>query len=367
MATANESPTIIDLTAKDDDSVSSSSKSEYGVVGILNLGNTCYANSVIQVLRSIPAFASLVLKNALELSPTASPQLKEFWDAFGKLIKQLWKQHRGVTVRPKNYFTAIQNLVRGTAYEEFGTPIPNDAHEYYVFLLDKIQTATHRPQKPLHPSASDADRAWHKSFEKDYSKMVPLFYGQIKRTLQCHHCRNETHVYEIFNTIKVDLKENQAPLIDSIVSTFATEEIDGYRCDKCADARKATITQKIIRTPPYLSITINRFSEGFGIGRKDTKTFTLDNDDSLDLSSVITDDTNKQYSLMSMIDHHGSMRGGHYICHIKHVPQSSESATTEGPKPGQWYLYDDDSIYDSSKAHISQSTYMLFFRRTSSN
>jgi ubiquitin C-terminal hydrolase len=162
------------------------------------------------------------------------------------------------------------------------------------------------------------------------------------------------------------IEENQ-PLIKSIQATFATEEIDEYKCDKCNSPQKATISQKIIRTPPYLSITINRFTEGFGFGRKDNKTFTLDNDEFLDLSSVITDGINKQYSLMSMIDHHGSMRGGHYISHIKHVSDAISSKAdpplSDGPKPGQWYLYDDDSVHELSKPHISQSTYMIFLRR----
>lgn len=363
MSTANQ-PEIIDITDEPLKEVIEPPKTEYGVTGLLNLGNTCYANSVIQVLRSIPSFTHFILKNTLTVSESASPELKEFWEAFHQLVTKLWKNHRGVTIRPANYFKAVANLVKGTVYEEFGAPIPNDAHEYYTFLLDKFQQATHTPQKPLPESATRADRIWHKSFEKDYSKLVPLFYGQIERTLQCQSCKNESTTYEIFNTIKVNLLNDNEPLIKSIQATFASEEINEYRCNKCNSPQKAIITQKIIKTPPYLSITINRFTEGFGFGRKDTKTFTLDNDEFLDLSSIIADDTNKQYSLMSMIDHHGSMRGGHYICHIKHVPDVIPvDAEYNGPKPGQWYLYDDDSVYESSKPHISQSTYMLFLRR----
>lgn len=365
MDETTQAPEIIDITDEP------SFHTEYGVVGLINLGNTCYANSVVQVLRSIPAFTHLILKDRLTVSDSANQTLKEFWEAFVQLTKQIWKNHRGVTVRPINYLKAICNLVKDTVYEDFGTNMPNDAHEYYTFLLDKFQLATHSPQKQLPASATDSERAWHSSFQKDYSNLVPFFYGQLKRTIQCQQCKNETITYEIFNTIKVNLKENNEPLIDSIASTFAAEEMDDYRCDKCASWQKAIITPTIIKTPPYLSITINRFINGFQEGRKDTKIFTLDNDEFLDLSSVITDDTNKKYSLMSMIDHHGSMRGGHYLCHIKHVPESELSDSEisnghtwqEGPKPGQWYLYDDDSVYASSKPHISQSTYMIFLRR----
>jgi ubiquitin C-terminal hydrolase len=130
---------------------------------------------------------------------------------------------------------------------------------------------------------------------------------------------------------------------------------------KIKSPEKAIIQQKIIKTPPYLSITINRFS---GEGRKDMRTFTLDNNELLDLSSIISDKIDKQYSLMSTIDHHGSMRGGHYVCSIKHVPSDvPPEMTADGPKAGQWYLYDDDTIHEINSPMLSQSTYMLFLRR----
>jgi ubiquitin C-terminal hydrolase len=344
--------------------LSFSDKKECGVVGILNMGNTCYANSVIQILRSIPAFTSFIINNSISVSESAKQELKDFWKAFEELVIQLWKNHRGVIIRPDNYFKSIANLVKGSVYEEFATPIPNDAHEYYIFLLDKLQQATYIPQKPLQQFASEADRAWYKSFEKDYSKIVPLFYGQLKRTLQCQYCKNKSDTYEIFNTIKINLNKNNEPLINSIEATFAPEEIDEYHCNKCNGSHKAIIMQKIIKTPPYLSITINRFTEGFGFGNKDNKTFNLDKDEFLDLSFVVADHTNKHYSLMSMIDHCGSVHRGHYICHIKHIAsETTNDLNYNGPKLNQWYLYDDETVHESNKAHISQSTYMLFFRR----
>jgi ubiquitin C-terminal hydrolase len=154
-------------------------------------------------------------------------------------------------------------------------------------------------------------------------------------------------------------------LAESIKEYFKDEEIDEYRCDSCNGSHPATISHSIIKTPPYLSITINRFTEGFQSQRKDGRTFTLDDGENLDLSSVITDDIDKRYSLMSVIDHMGSARGGHYLCHIKHIPFTDDfiPADYNGPKHGSWYLYDDDSVYDSSSPNISQASYMLFFRR----
>jgi ubiquitin C-terminal hydrolase len=337
--------------------------SEAGIVGLLNLGNTCYANSVLQVLRSIPAFSSQILSKKLHINENAPELLKDFYENFYNLTKQLWKNQRNTTIRPVHFLKSIANLVKGTIYEDFAHNIPNDAHEYYTFLLDKLQHATHQPQKDLSMSATPAEQAWHQSFMKDYSHFVPLFYGQMRRIVQCTKCKTESTTYEIFNSLKINLKDNNLPLIESIKETFKEEEIDEYHCNSCNSSQKATIQHAIIKTPPYLSITINRFAEGFS-GKKDTRTFTLDATDALDISSVVSDDTNKLYSLMSTIEHHGSMRGGHYTCTIKHVPSDVPAEMMEnGPRPGQWYLYDDDAIHNIEHPLICHSTYMIFLRR----
>jgi ubiquitin C-terminal hydrolase len=199
--------------------------SENGVVGLINLGNTCYANSVLQVLRSIPAFSSLILSKKLQINEAAPNMLKEFYETFHNLVKQLWKNSRGTIVRPIHFLKSTAQLVQGTIYEDFARNMPNDAHEYYTFLIDKLQQATHIPiptQETQSISASDA--AWHQSFKKDYSKFVPLFYGQIKKTLICHKCKTENATYEIFNSLKINLKDDNIPLIQSISDNFKIYE-----------------------------------------------------------------------------------------------------------------------------------------------
>jgi ubiquitin C-terminal hydrolase len=233
----------------------------------------------------------------------------------------------------------------------FAHLIPNDAHEYYTFLLDTIQKITHIPiyNDTSAVDISAEEREWAASFKNDWSKIVPLLYGQIRRTLCCETCKSESNTYEVFNHLKTDLIGENIPLIDSINAIFKEEDIEGYQCDTCKGKTNAKISQSIIKSPPYLCICINRFVYGFG-SNKDRRGFTLDND-RIALNCG-------EYELMSTIDHHGSMHGGHYIAQIKHMP-----ACREGPKTDQWYLYDDENVHELSKCHLSASTYMLFFRR----
>ena len=327
----------------------SEQRTEKGVVGLLNLGNTCYANSIIQAIRSIPAFAFMLLSGRLVIDESAPDVLKGWWGSFTQLVRELWSNHKGDALKPLGYFKKTAELVRGTVYEDFGTNAPQDSHEYYVFLLDKIQKVTHCP--PPQATTPDEER-WYKHFIKDWSPIVPLFYGEIKKSIKCHGCQNISATYEAFNTLKVDLKDNST-LEQLITWTLRDEEIDAYQCDKCNSSNPATISHTIVRSPPYLSITINRFSAGFD-QPKDLRLFTLEEETELIMSS-----TDNKYSLISVVSHHGSSHGGHYVVHIKHLPSAEAN---EGPKPDQWYLYDDERAHYLSGPHISPSTYMMFFR-----
>ena len=326
--------------------------SDIGIVGLVNLGNTCYANSIIQVFRSIPALTEAILLNKLPIIDKADPKLLNWWTKFTELVRELWRNKNGSSIDSQDYFMSVKKLVKRTVYDMFGELAPNDSHEYYGYLLDNIQKITHEPIiVPVNGEPSEI--AWAQSFKKDWSKIVPLFYGQIKKSIKCKTCNNISNTYEVFNNIKVDLVDNNALLIHSIKHTFKDEDIDGYSCDACGKRGFGLLSHKIIKTPPYLCITINRFVNGFG-SRKDLRGFKLNDNGELDLE----DNGLPKYSLMSIIDHHGSMMGGHYTTQIKHYDLDTNSS-----KEHQWYLYDDESVHELSKFHLTQSAYMLFFRK----
>jgi ubiquitin C-terminal hydrolase len=60
------------------------------------------------------------------------------------------------------------------------------------------------------------------------------------------------------------------------------------------------------------------------------------------------------YALQSVVDHHGSANGGHYVAQVK------------SPITGKWNVYDDENVStmkDGSQVYLGRPSYILFYRK----
>jgi ubiquitin C-terminal hydrolase len=318
---------------------------EKGVVGIMNMGNTCYANSTIQLLKAFPALSKFCLSS--ESDPT-KPDTKEgkVWLAYRDLLNSLWSGNKPAYCRPAGFLAAIHSAVKNTQYDQFATRLPNDAHEYLVFLLDRFQTAVGKEMPSAPEDADPATKAWHEAFAKDYSSVVSKFFGQLAKIVKCSNCSHESKTYEVFNSLKVSPQMPTVSLEKALEQEFHDEEIDEYSCDNCKGRHKASVSNKIQRLPPYLFTVVRRFE---GTGRKDHRPVSVENE-SLLLEPFTQDgcpEANKPYKLLGIVDHHGSAFGGHYVAQIKHLANN------------RWYLYDDERAHDISSPSIGPSAYIM--------
>lgn len=121
--------------------------------GLLNCGDTCYLNSVVQVLFHIPAFRKSVL--SYELSPDVGGSDKDEEDSkranAEAITLELQKLFRDMGTTNNSWLepSELVDMLRDKQRDlEFQADGQQDAHEFLRFLLENIETALAVSGKP---------------------------------------------------------------------------------------------------------------------------------------------------------------------------------------------------------------------------
>ena len=330
-----------------------------GVVGIQNMGNTCYSNSTIQLLRACPEWnAYCISEDFTKINNTTENKYKQVLLAYQDILKSLWSAYRPAYVRPLGFVSEVRKAVKGTVYEMFGHPIPNDSHEFLVYLLDNFHEAlkTESGINPKTESESEkmgvlAENGWQTFVSKNSSEIVRLFFGMYRKTIQCTNCNNKSYQWEVFNSLKIPCEGESFK--EWIQNECKDSEIEGYRCDNCKGNYTAKLLTHIWRLPQNLFITLRRFNYD---GRKNTTPCPYDRE-TLNFQEFFAQESDDQslnwsYELRGVSDHHGTHLGGHYTAQFRH------------PISGEWWWIDDESSQKMDKPKFDRSNYIFLFRKT---
>lgn len=348
-------------------------RSPDGLVGLRNLGNTCFMNSVLQCLSH-----TTPLREQLLMSQHLKGKLIQ---AFVNLLKQMWKPGSNDTLSPHEFKTQIQRFApRFMGYSQ------QDAQEFLRFLLeglhDDLNDVKSKPkyrQCEFPDSFSElqiAEESWGSYLSGDKSLMTDLFVGQLKSKLTFASCKHTSVTFDPFWDLSIPIPKKTLSTSSSLgrrhsgveyddinirdcMLSFTREEVldndEQPTCDKCKARRKATKKFSIQRFPQILVLHLKRFS-GFSYRSKlqSNVEFPL----SLDLTEFSSDPEKMKsanYSLYAVSNHTGSTYGGHYTAYCKH------------PIGKDWHSFNDsrvDSI-PSSRVRGSQA-YILFYERINS-
>jgi ubiquitin C-terminal hydrolase len=323
-----------------------------GVCGLINLGNTCYLNSSIQIVRSIPEWAAF----CAEAPTPANAESKEarLLKSYADLTRGMWAQTKMMTCRPALFLKDLRAAVHDTIYDQFAAPIPNDGHEFLQYMLDQFHEALKMPGPIAEEAAHDAVKAWCAIWHRDYSPLVNMVFGLDQVQCICSSCGHISTRYETFNMLKVSLSDDRSKSFrDLFEAERAPCEIEDYACDKCAPVRRpAKIVRRLWKLPRNIMMVFRRFNENRTKNNAAIPNCTEVNFKEFFAAESPDESTNWKYEPIATLDHFGNHMGGHY------------SAQTYNCVMKKWYLYDDTTVNEIPTPHFGSSTYIVLLRRS---
>ena len=328
-------------------------------VGLSNLGNTCYLNSIVQVLCQTPGLDAAFLKTRTSKGSSVkgsdSTVAKE-WLALQDIIKTSDK-----TVAPVQFLKAVRAAATVRKNEALAHPGQNDAAEFLQFFFECAHTdmcrcvvarVTGVPENTKDKLAHKCYSAVCATYAREYSELMELIYGVSASVLASPKTGEILSVVpEMYASIDLSIPDG-ARTIEHCFAGFSKPELledDNAWYNEAVGAKESVVSYSTFWSfPKVLIIVLKRFSPCGRFKNNACIEFPLTG---LNLSEFTCGYRPAQYvyDLYGVCNHHGGVGGGHYTSSVC-------------GSDGIWREFDDERV-SYSPMLITSAAYILFYKK----
>ncbi|KAG5275712.1 hypothetical protein AALO_G00123710 [Alosa alosa] len=348
--------------------------------GLVNFGNTCYCNSVLQALYFCRPFRENVLAYKAQQKKKEN-LLTCLADLFHSIATQ--KKKVGV-IPPKKFISRLRK-----ENDLFDNYMQQDAHEFLNYLLNTVADILQEEKKQEKQNgrlknngttaitgdntvnAADADNKAEPTWVHD------IFQGTLTNETRCLNCETVSVPAVPFDVqsaarmrtsldLSVDVEQNTS--ITHCLRDFSNTETlcseYKYYCETCCSKQEAQKRMRVKKLPMILALHLKRFKYMEQLHRYTKLSYRVVFPLELRLFNTSGDAINldRMYDLVAVVVHCGSgPNRGHYITIVK--------------SHGFWLLFDDDIVekidaqaieefygLTSDISKNSESGYILFYQ-----
>ena len=349
------------------------------LIGLNNIGATCYMNSTLQCLSNTKQLTNYFIKEYKD-DPS-----KKMANEYHKLILELWERKNN----NKSYSPTSFKEVLSKENPLFAGIAANDSKDLVNFLLERFHqelnkknqsTCLNNNNNNFNPNDQTNEMKMRNAFiqefkEKYDSPISNLFYGIMETESQCFGCKTMKYNFQIYSFIEFPLQQvNQFCYNNGIRPLFKNDgtnpDVDLYECfeyyrktdvmsgenqmycNLCNKLCDSYYRTSIYSAPMNLIINLNR-------GRGAVYECNVIFPEQLNLFNYVTFKQGVTvFGLYAVICHLGpSSMSGHFVAYCKNI------------KDNKWYLYNDGIVSKCTKKYQYNDgmPYILFYRALTDN